>query len=65
MLCHFSIMTQLHPRLHQIPQGKQLKGRRTDLASDEESLVAGHVAGALALPTSSDLSGTESRVLGK
>lgn len=40
MLCHFSIMTQLHPRLHQIPQGKQLKGRKTDLASDEESLVA-------------------------
>lgn len=23
MLCHFSIMTQLHPRLHQIPQGKK------------------------------------------
>lgn len=41
MLCHFSITTQLYHRLHQIPQGKQLQGRRTGLACDEESLVAG------------------------
>lgn len=41
MVCHFSIMTQLYPRLDQIPQGEQFQGRRTVWACDGKSSAAG------------------------
>lgn len=58
MLCHLSIMTQLYHRLHQIPKGN---------SSREEGLVwlVMRKAWWQGLLTSSDLSGTESRVVGK